>query len=242
MGKRGLENYNFQVFIGMKPIFTKEEFESSKSTDLLQCQCYYCDNTFSSMKKNIQAALNQSNRNAVKFCSTECKYLFRNKKIDVECSNCKQSFQKKKDQFDKTNNHFCSRSCAASFNNKNKSKGNRRSKLEIWLENQLKIKYPGLPILFNDKETICSELDIYVPSFRLAFELNGIFHYEPIFGQEKLNQIQENDKSKFKACLDAHINLCIIDTSQQKYFKEKTSKKYLDIITTIINQRAMLNS
>jgi hypothetical protein len=81
-----------------------------------------------------------------------------------------------------------------------------------------------------------SELDIYIPSLKLAFELNGIFHYEPIFGNEKLNKIQKNDNNKFLKCQEKNISLCIIDTSSQKYFKEQTSKKILDIIINIINQ------
>jgi len=44
--------------------------------------------------------------------------------------------------------------------------------------------YPDLVIHFNKKDAINSELDIYIPSLKLAFELNGIFHYEPIFGKE----------------------------------------------------------
>jgi GTPase SAR1 family protein len=46
-----------------------------------------------------------------------------------------------------------------------------------------------------------------------------------------------NDVSKTKACHDANIDLCIIDTSQQKYFKPLTSQKYLDIIIDIIKER-----
>ena len=72
---------------------------------------------------------------------------------------------------------------------------------------------------------------------KLAFELNGIFHYEPIFGNDKLNRTRKNDNNKFLKCQEQNINLCIIDTSSQKYFKERTSKKFLDIITNIINQK-----
>ena len=50
-------------------------------------------------------------------------------------------------------------------------------------------------------------------------------------------QIKENDISKSKACHDAKIDLCIIDTSKQTYVKPSTSQKYLDIITTIIKER-----
>jgi len=82
-------------------------------------------------------------------------------------------------------------------------------------------------------------LDIYIPSLNLAFELNGIFHYEPIFGVDKLEKINKNDISKSKTCFNMKIDLCIIDTSYQKYIKPKTSQKYLDIITNIINERLL---
>jgi len=70
--------------------------------------------------------------------------------------------------------------------------------------------------------------------------LNGIFHYEPIFGINKLNQTQINDQNKFKSCIENKIDLCIIDTSFQQKFKINTSKKFLDIIANIINQRTLL--
>jgi len=105
----------------------------------------------------------------------------------------------------------------------------------MYLEKQLTILYPTINILYNDNSAIGSELDIYIPSLNIAFELNGIFHYEPIFGIDKLKKIQYNDSNKFMKCHENSINLCIIDTSYQKQFKESTSQKYLDIITTIIN-------
>ena len=132
---------------------------------------------------------------------------------------------------------FCSRSCAAIYNNTHKTKGTRRSKLEQYIEQYLTSKYPDLVISYNKKDTIGSELDIYIPFLSLAFELNGIFHYEPIFGSDKLDQIKLNDSKKFKACLDAKIDLCIIDTSSLKYFKEANAKKFLNIIDEIILAR-----
>ena len=131
---------------------------------------------------------------------------------------------------------FCSQSCAASYNNTHKTTGTRVSKLEIYLQKNLSRIYK-FEFKFNSKEEINSELDIYIPSLKLAFELNGIFHYEPIFGQEKLAQIQNNDERKFQACLENNIELCTIDASSLKYFKEQKAKKYLDIIINIINSQ-----
>ena len=99
--------------------------------------------------------------------------------------------------------------------------------------------YPSLVVNYNKNDTINAELDIYIPSLKLAFELNGPFHYEPIFGEEKLKSTQTNDKRKFQACLEHKIELCIIDTSKQRYFKEKTSNEYLCIITNIIEQKLL---
>lgn len=136
----------------------------------------------------------------------------------------------------RSTNLFCSKSCAGTYNNKNKTHGTRVSKLEIWLQGKLDELYPNLEIHYNRKDTINSELDIYIPSLKLAFELNGVFHYEPIFGENKLSQIQNNDDRKFQACLELGIELCIIDSSQFKNFKEERAKKYLNIIITIMNK------
>ena len=89
----------------------------------------------------------------------------------------------------------------------------------------------------QDKNTIGAELDIFIPSINIAFELNGIFHYEPIFGPHKLNRIKFNDLLKSDLCYKQKIDLCVIDTSNQKYFKPESSKAYLDIILTIIKER-----
>ena len=220
----------------MKPLYTQEQFNSSKSMDSLTCQCYYCDKPFNTIKKRISHEL-KYNRGRVKFCSQECNKLLNNPPNIVECKNCNCLFKKIISNVMSTKNNFCSHSCSASYNNKNKKTGNRRSKLEIWLESQLITLYPNLLIDFNKKSAIMSELDIYIPSLNLAFELNGIFHYEPIYGVDKLEQIKSNDKSKSLACHEAKIDLCIIDTSAQKYVKPSTSQKYLNIIVDIINER-----
>ena len=225
----------------MKPLYTETQFMLSKSSDLLPLECYNCQQPFTTKKKYILLTLkNHSNpynnyTNSCKFCSKDCLSKALTTKQKVRCHNCNTEFDKLLKEVKKSKNHFCSRSCNATYHNKNKSIGTKRSKLEIWLEAQLTTLYPDLSIDYNKKDAIGSELDIYIPSLRLAFELNGIFHCEPIFGEDKLNQIQTNDKLKFKACAENNITLCMIDTSKQKYFKESTSKQFLDIIIYHIN-------
>lgn len=220
----------------MIPKYTQEEFENSDSTDLLFLECEHCNKSFQRMKKDVKRSL-LGTRADIKFCSIKCTNNNSTKKQSVTCNNCNVSFVKKFRHLkrSKSGNHFCSKSCAATYNNKNKTHGTRRSKLEVWLENQLTMLYPNLIIDYNQKNTIGSELDIYIPSLKLAFELNGIFHCEPVFGQRKLDQVLFNNINKFKACQDNNITLCIIDTSKQKYFKEHTSKEFLDIIIYHIN-------
>lgn len=182
-------------------------------------------------------------KRTVSFCSRKChmKYRFKQRgSLDSKCKQCKESIIVRKRDQKLRKNHFCSRSCAATYNNTHKKTGTRRSKLEKWIEEQLIILYPKIQFKFNKKDDIESELDIYIPQFKLAFELNGIFHYEPIYGKQLLQKMENNDQRKMQACLERSIELCIIDTSQQTYFKSHTSQKYLDIIIEIINNKMVV--
>jgi hypothetical protein len=225
----------------MKQLFTKKEYANAKYIDKLPCECYACGNLFFQDKKTIRRYLSGHSPNVIKYCSTKCHDFARKKRIILNCTNCGKEINKIQSQINKSKsiNHFCSRSCSALYNNTHKTTGSRRSKLEEYLEMKLINLYPNMEIQFNYKNVINSELDIYIPLLKLGFELNGIYHYEPIYGQNKLNQIENNDKRKFQACLERGIELCIIDTSQQKYFKEKTSQKYLNIIVDLINERLL---
>lgn len=204
------------------------------STKILLC-CHSCEKKFHRNIGDVNAAkkLGQS----FFFCSLKCSGKHKTKKITVYCQKCNKFFNKDLSQIKQSNNNFCSRSCSAIYNNGHKKRGTRRSKLEVFLESNLKRLYPDLEIHFNRKDAINSELDIYIPSLNLAFELNGIFHYEPIYGKDKLQLIQNNDQRKFQACLENNIELCIIDSSQLKYFKPSNAQKYLNIVVDIINAK-----
>lgn len=215
----------------MRPLYTNEKFSCSKSRELLPFECQNCKKTFYRSKNKVQAVIRGNSDLSLNYCSCQCNVDTKKTKIHLICNHCSKFFT------DYPNRKFCSRSCAGKYNNAHKTKGCRRSKLEKWIEKELTKKYPNLHIDYNKTNAINAELDIYIPSLKLAFELNGIFHYEPIYGENKLSEIQNNDGRKFQACLEQRIELCIIDTSSQKYFKEKTSQKYLDIIINIIEKK-----
>ena len=225
----------------METLYTIEQFNEAKSTDKLPIQCTVCDKVFLKLKRVITRKKYKNSNNYIGlFCSSKCSTMHLVKKQEVQCEQCDTLFVKPLFEIKRTKHNFCSSSCACIYNNAHKTTGIRRSKLEIRLEQKLTLLYPSLEILYCDRTAIKSELDIYIPSLNLAFELNGIFHYEPIFGQGKLDQVQNNDNRKFQACLENNIELCIIDVSSLNYFKEQKCIKYLDIIANIIDTKLNL--
>jgi len=179
---------------------------------------------------------NLSKRNIKPFCSKTCSKMFRtHPRVLRVCLFCKSSFTVRSSSAQK----FCNQTCSATYNNTHKQHGTTQSKLEVWLRAQLTALYPTLEIHYCRKDAINSELDIYIPSLKLAFELNGIYHYEPIHGESVLAKIQNNDSRKFQACLERKIELCIIDTTGQKVFKTSTSAIYLSIVEKHINLKLL---
>jgi hypothetical protein len=221
----------------MTKLFTVQEFQNAKRKDYLPLKCKQCGKTFHKTKHDIiHCTIRPERYGTSDYCSRQCFGVAKTSLITLICLQCKKTFERQPCKIKKSKNQFCSQSCAATYNNLHKKYGIRRSKLEQYAEEQLRILYPNLCILFNSKEDIGSELDIYIPSLSLAFELNGIYHYEPIHGNNKFDQIQRNDQNKFNLCQKHGISLCIIDTSQQKHFTIKSSQKYLDIIISIIDK------
>ena len=214
------------------------EFDKAKSRDKISLTCEYCKEQYYKVKKNI---LNKFATRGTypMFCSVICQGKDRTEKgySKILCKECNKEILKKNSEILKVKHSFCSHSCATSFNNKNKTHGIRRSKYEIQLQGLLTEFYPDLEILYSDKTVIGSELDIYIPSLKLAFEIQGIFHYEPIYGQEKLEQIQKNDKIKKETCLSKEIDLVLIDISKLKRCTVNTVTPYNPQVMNTINTR-----
>ena len=217
-------------------LISNEKLLSCKCLEMIPIQCDTCTSTFYRMQKYVKSELKRFPTRK-HFCSKPCQNKNQITKVSVVCKNCNKTFFKLPNQLKKCPNSFCSSSCAATYNNTHKTHGCRRSKLEIYLEEILPPKYPQLKFHFVRKDAINSELDIYIPTLKLAFELNGIFHYEPIYGEKQLKKIQNNDQRKFQACLEHNIELCIIDVSSLDHFKPNKAQKYVDIITNIIDSK-----
>lgn len=216
-----------------------------KQTIKLTCNTCNKEIVISKRKYDYETA----RRNQSKFfCSDECFYrdlsISKSTKQLVGCLQCKKEFYKELNQVNKFPNHFCSRSCAASYNNIHKSYGIRRSKLEDYLEECIRKYYPELELICNSKEVIGSELDFYFPKLRFAIELNGIVHYEPIYGKDKLHKIQCNDDQKIIKCYEKGIELAIIDSSSCINLTQTNKNKFWEIVNDLlfnINKRVREN-
>lgn len=226
-------------------LYDAETYQKAEHKDLLPFKCDFCGKLFERTKHNKHTLVNHKHTN-VDRCNRKCEsntIIINNRYVkgkEVKCALCGKSIYKSPHQLNRSKNLFCGKSCVATFYNlAEEARGKNRcvSRLEKWIRAKLLILYPNLEFQFNDRQTIGSELDIFIPSLKLAFELNGPFHYEPIFGKFILDNCQTKDKLKFHECVKHQIDLCVIDTSKQTYFKDRTCQPFLDIIVKLINER-----
>lgn len=201
-------------------------------------ECKFCKQHF--VRRLGLVNVKKKRGQTLSFCSTECWKLYKSSfLVTVNCGQCNAQIIKNMNEMKNSisGKCFCSQSCSATFNNQHKTKGTRRSKFESWVENRLTEQYSQLQILYNNKEAIGSELDIFIPSLKLAIEINGVHHYKPIYGDEKLSRIQSNDKLKEESCSSNEIELRIVNISNLIRFYEKSAYPYLEEIFSIINMK-----
>ena len=198
-------------------------------TDLIKLKSKYCSNECNFTHKStgfIKLQNKENYLNNPSYCK-QCNNYIPYDKITQKCHT-----------FRSVNNIFCNGSCRSSYLQAHKTFGYNRSKLELEIEKDITQKYPSLEIHYNRRDTILAELDVYIPSLKIAFELNGIFHYEPIYGNDKLEKTINNDNRKLLACTEKEIELCVIDSSGLKSMRNKKEvTKYLNIVTSIIDQK-----
>ena len=198
----------------------KEEKINKSETpkiDTLICKC--CSNIFEYKTKKAL------------YCSSRCKSNSR-RKYEHTCIGCNVVFlNTEKDA------KYCSNSCK-SINLRlssyaHKAGGKSRSQIELFVEEKLVKDFPNIKFIFNDKETIGSELDVYIPELKMAIEINGILHYEPIYGEEKLTKVQNRDKQKMINCYNLGIELIVIPLGKRGLSKKQTEEIYKEISNLI---------
>lgn len=193
-------------------------------------KCAYCDKEFE--RKNCHSVKYQKNlaikrgqnRSSLEFCDGVCSGKYRTTSKEVECGWCNKKINKMLCELNssKSGKVFCSSPCSASYNNTQRRKS-RRSKCEILLFSLLKDRYTQLEVVPNDKILLNGlELDIAFPELKLAIEWNGIVHFKPIYGEEKLNKIKSIDARKQALAVEKGIRLIVIPdlVSNEKYVKE----------------------
>lgn len=225
----------------MTPLYSSEEFDKCKGRGKLPLQCEFCNGVFFLGKNFIKARLKGNNytgnKNRAAYCSRLCQYKSRTTIKSVTCQQCGNQIQRLANEIasSKSGYSFCNHSCSAKYTNSHKTHGYRKSKLERWLAQELSDLYPALEIKYNDISVIGKELDIFIPALNMAFEINGIFHYKPIYGIEKLDKIKAHEQKKIDACIAATISLHFIDVSSQTHFTEISSVQFLTKIVELMN-------
>jgi hypothetical protein len=91
-------------------MYDLEQYNSSKSLDLISCKCDNCNTTFQRIKKELKHGI-EVRKQAHLFCSKKCGgEFYRIRKAAVNCKLCGKEVLIYP-------NLFCSQSCAARFNN-----------------------------------------------------------------------------------------------------------------------------
>ncbi len=179
----------------------------------IELTCDYCRNQFKRLTTNHNQNIKRNNKKNI-FCSINCynEYQSQNNCVFATCHTCNKPLKILNNKFNKskTKRFYCNHSCSATYTNKLKRKS-RRSKIEAKFYDMLVKEFPDLNILANDKTMLDGlEADIAIPTLKLAIEWNGIVHFKPIYGQTKLDKIQDKDAEKLKIASDKNINLIVI--------------------------------
>lgn len=113
---------------------------------------------------------------------------------------------------------------------KNELVTGNRSQAEQNTTDLLRFYFRGLTILPNDKTAVGKELDIYIPEFRIAIEIDGVFHQRVVTTEETFERMKRNDLKKSALCEAAGIKLIRIT------LPENSAKSYAFLKEEIKNK------
>ena len=208
--------------------------------------CLQCNKTYKRPSNSDPSR--KPNWSGKTFCSRACRGVYESLSISKPCGFCGKLVTRPNAEFlsSKSGFLFCNKSCSCSYHNKYRRK-TRRSKHEKMLFNLIKHHFPNLKIIPNDKTMLDGlEVDIAIPELNIGIEWNGIVHFRPIYGQDKLNQIQYNDQKKLEIAKQKRINLIVIPDliSKESYVYDAFNqiKKHLSSTGRIRTHILQINS
>ena len=102
--------------------------------------------------------------------------------------------------------------------------------------------FPKLPLFPNDKTMLDGlEVDIAIPSLAIGIEWNGIVHFRPIYGLEKLTKIQQKDKEKLEIAQRKAVNLIVVpDLVSNKKQVTKVFNEIKPLIAQSIREKSVV--
>lgn len=200
---------------------------------LVENTCEYCHNIF---LRTLGTHNKRKKKYKRTFCSQKCLNNSQGPRTMFNCSECNSPVYRNTTDIKKSKSgkFFCNRTCRSKFFYKPIPSGSQRSKLEFYIESMILKHFSNLNFITNDRDTIGLELDLYFPDIKIAIEINGPTHYEPIFGSKKLLEIQSRDNIKRIACDKLSIQLIIIDNL--KKFKPKFINSVWLEVKAILNE------
>lgn len=71
-----------------------------------------------------------------------------------------------------------------------------RSQAEEWVISLLRFHFKKLTVERNNKTAIGKEVDIFLPNFNVAIEVDGVTHQRIVFSEETFIRTQINDAKK----------------------------------------------
>ena len=118
-------------------------------------------------------------------------------------------------------------------------KGNRSQAEQICID-LLRFHFKKLIILPNDRTAIKRELDVYLPEYKIAIEIDGIFHQRVVFSEESFEATKRNDLKKTIKCQEAGIKLFRITLPEDsqtyyKYIKKEITERIAPEISKFIS-------
>lgn len=254
--QKTLGKYNLAVKRGSRLFCSRACFYAGrqpfKVSPKTKINCDYCGEEFEKFQSQIKLTKNH-------FCKEECsaKYLTGKRVveyIEVECDFCKKKFSKRPSCFRYfksigVKNFYCSRLCKQddfrkflkdktfklNFIKKFCFNRKHRSKIEAYVESQIKDEFPNLSVKYNESIEGYS-LDIYICELELAIEINGPVHYLPIYGFKHLIYIKYRDAQRALMCKNNKIKLEIVKVLKDTRIIKHRNQCWNSVRTIILSK------